>query len=171
MMQDYEAKDAGFLGKGWAFPPTFDRSEQTVVMVAAEQDIKESLYILLSTIPGERVMLPDYGCQVHEHVFDVLGETLFTHIRGLIEHAILYYEPRIILESIDIMRGDQFAERMNTGSPGQIERRLMKLVASQLDGLLYIALEYRIIQTNTRNNLVIPFYLQEGTLIPLAEAV
>lgn len=146
-MDDYETKDAGFLGKGWAFPPAFDRGEQTVSMVAAERDIRESLYILPSTRTGERVMLPDYGCQLHEHVFDVAGETLFTHLRELIEHAILFYEPRIVLENVEIV------------------------MPNQLDGRLNINLEYQIIQTNMRNNLVIPFYLTEGTLVPLAEAV
>ena len=145
-MQRYETKKAGFLGKGWSFPPAFDRNEQSVVMVAAEHDIKESLMILLTTLPGERVMLPDYGCLVHEHVFDVAGETLFTQLRELFAHAILYYEPRITLDEINITMSDQ------------------------LDGRLLIELDYRIIQTNTRNNLVIPFYLKEGTLSPLAEA-
>src|SRR5580765_4573518 len=130
VIRDYEPKEVywtkyeGFLGKGWAFPPAFNRAEQTVAMVTAEEDIRESLQILLATIPGEREMLPDYGCLIHEHVFDVMGETLFTEIKALIEYTILHYEPRINLE-------------------------------------------YTIIQTNTSSNLVFPFYLKEGTLIPL----
>jgi phage baseplate assembly protein W len=145
-MKDYWTEYDGFLGKGWAFPPAFDLGEQTVAMVNAEDDIRESLYILLTTIPGERIMLPDYGCLIHEHVFDIIGETLFTHLRGLIEHAILHYEPRIILENIFFNAEDQ------------------------REGCLQITLEYSIIQTNTRNNLVIPYYLKEGTLVPLIEA-
>ena len=145
-MKDYWREYDGFLGKGWAFPPAFDLGEQTVAMVSAEDDIRESLYILLTTIPGERIMLPDYGCLIHEHVFDIIGETLFTHLRGLIEHAILHYEPRIILENIFFN------------------------VEDQREGCLQITLEYSIIQTNTRNNLVIPYYLKEGTLVPLTEA-
>lgn len=151
VMQDYESKEVywtryeGFLGKGWAFPPAFNRTEQTVAMVTAEEDIRESLQILLATIPGERVMLPDYGCLIHQHVFDVLGETLFTEIKGMIEYAILHYEPRINLENIS------YSE-------------------DQYEGRLLIELEYTIIQTNTRNNLVFPFYLKEGTLVPLHRA-
>ena len=145
-MKDYWTQYDGFLGKGWAFPPAFDLGEQTVAMVSAEDDIRESLYILLTTIPGERVMLPDYGCLIHEHVFDIIGETLFTHLRGLIEHSILLYEPRITLENI------------------------LFSVEDQREGYLQITLEYSIIQTNTRNNLVIPYYLKEGTLVPLTEA-
>jgi phage baseplate assembly protein W len=142
---DWEKYD-GFLGKGWAFPPEFDRDEQTVSMVTAEDDIRQSLHILLSTIPGERVMLPEYGCLLHQHVFDLIGETLFTHIKGLIEHAILYFEPRINVLKIEITRQDE------------------------REGMLEILLEYDIIQTNTRSNLVIPFYLTEGTLVARSEA-
>ena len=145
-MKNFWEQYDGFLGKGWAFPPAFDREAQTVAMVTAEEDIRESLYILLSTIPGERVMLPEYGCLLHEHVFDLMGETLFTHLKGLIEHAILYFEPRITIENITI-----------AGEDGR-------------EGQLTILLEYKIIQTNARNNMVIPFYLKEGTLVPLYEA-
>jgi phage baseplate assembly protein W len=144
-MQDNWIEDEGFLGRGWAFPPAFDLNEGSVSMVAAEDDIKESIRILLTTIPGERVMLPDYGCRIHEHVFDVIGETLFTHLRGQIEHAVLYYEPRIVLEDVTI-------------------------TAQDMNGMLHIHLAYRVIQTNTRNNLVIPYYLKEGTLIAWSEA-
>jgi uncharacterized protein len=134
----------GFLGKGWSFPPAFDLEEKTAVMVTAEDDIRESLYVLLSTIPGERVMLPEYGCFLHEHVFDLMGETLLTHLKGLIQHAILFFEPRITLENIAIT------------------------VSEANEGRLEIRLDYRIIQTNTRNNMVFPFYFKEGTLVPLA---
>lgn len=147
-IRDYETKEAywtqydGFLGKGWAFPPAFNRTEQTVAMVTAEDDICESLQILLATIPGERVMLPDYGCLIHQHVFDVMGETLFTEIKALIEYAILHYEPRINLENISYLQDPD-------------------------EGRLLIDLEYTIIQTNSRSNLVFPFYLNEGTLLPV----
>jgi Bacteriophage baseplate protein W len=144
-MNDNWIKYKGFLGKGWAFPPTFDRGEQISTMVTSHDDIRESLYILLTTIPGERVMLPDYGCKIHEHVFDVMGETLFTHLKELIDHAILHYEPRIALEDVQFQ------------------------TEGELDGRLLINVEYRVLQTNTRSNLVIPYYLNEGTLVP-AEA-
>ena len=146
MKKDFWEQYDGFLGKGWAFPPAFDLGEQTLAMVTAEEDIRESLHILLSTIPGERVMLPEYGCPLHEHVFDLAGETLFTHLKGIIEDAILRFEPRIVVENITVTTEDPYEPR------------------------IAILLEYRLIQTNTRNNLVIPFYLKEGTLAPLYEA-
>jgi uncharacterized protein len=145
-MNDFWIKYEGFLGKGWAFPPAFDRDEQIPAMVTSHDDIRESLYILLTTIPGERIMLPDYGCKIHEHVFDVIGETLFTHLRELIDHAILHYEPRIALEDVLFNADDE------------------------IGGKLLITVVYRVLQTNTRSNLVIPYYLNEGTLVPLLEA-
>jgi phage baseplate assembly protein W len=140
------SKDEAFLGRGWSFPPAFDRGDSSVAMVAAEEDIRESLWILMTTIPGERVMLPDYGCGIHEHVFDGIGETLYTYLRTHIEHAVLFYEPRIVLEGVEIVFRDY------------------------LDGVLNITLTYTIIQTNTRNNLVIPYSLKEGTLAALPKA-
>jgi uncharacterized protein len=145
-LSDSWEKYDGFLGKGWSFPPSFDLEEQTAVMVTAEDDIRESLYILLSTIPGERVMLPEYGCLLHEHVFDIMGETLLTHLKSMIEHAILFFEPRIVVENISIA------------------------MVESAEGRLEINLDYRIIQTNTRNNMVIPFYVKEGTLVPMLQA-
>lgn len=139
-------KDEAFLGKGWSFPPAFDRGDASVAMVSAEEDIRESLWILLTTIPGERVMLPGYGCGIHEHVFDGVGETLFSYLRTHIENAVLYYEPRIVLEGIEF-------------APGDVR-----------EGALNITLAYSIIQTNTRNNLVIPYSLEEGTLVALPRA-
>ena len=59
-----------FLGRGWAFPPSFDPHTGDVQMVQAEADIVESLRILMSTRPGERIMQPDYGCRIHDLVFD-----------------------------------------------------------------------------------------------------
>ena len=145
-MESNWIKDESFLGQGWSFPPVFDRDEAGVVMVAAEGDIRESLYILLTTIPGERVMVPDYGCGIHDHVFDGIGETLYSYLRTHIENAILYYEPRIVLESVGFT------------------------VRDPREGILHINLVYSIIQTNTRNNLVIPFCLKEGTLAVLPKA-
>lgn len=130
-----------FLGRGWSFPPCFDASAGEVQMVEAEEDIRESLRILFSTQPGERILLPRYGCALHALVFESLSETLLTRIRTVIEDAILYFEPRIRLESVHIDK------------------------SAGTDGLLLIGLEYTIVQTNTRSNMVYPFYLTEGTLV------
>lgn len=133
--------DNAFLGRGWSFPPTFDAGHKNIAMVDADQDIKESLGILLSTHPGERVMAPEYGCAIKSMVFDQIDLTTLTEIKSLIEHAVLFYEPRITLEQINI----------NTDHASE--------------GRLLIALDYTVITTNSRSNMVYPFYLMEGTLV------
>jgi phage baseplate assembly protein W len=137
--------DNGFLGRGWSFPPVFDAATGEILMVEADQDIRQSLAILFTTLPGERIMLPRYGCALQTLVFESLSETLLTQIRTVLQDAILYFEPRIRVERLDIARD----------------------VAA--DGLLLIHLEYTIIQTNTRSNMVYPFYLTEGSNIDRLE--
>ncbi|HEY6896882.1 MAG TPA: GPW/gp25 family protein [Rhodocyclaceae bacterium] len=131
--------DKSFLGRGWAFPPRFDIPSGRTRMVAAEDDIEESLRILLSTSPGERVMRPQYGCNLRIHVFKGITETTMAAIRESIEKAVLHFEPRVTLEKIEIDAEDAY------------------------DGLLRINLIYTVRTTNTRSNLVYPFYFLEGT--------
>lgn len=133
--------DKQFLGRGWQFPPGFEKAGDNsgVLMVSAEADIRQSLMVLFSTVPGERVMRPDYGCPLHLHVFDGMDQHTLTHLRSLIADAVLRHEPRIALEDV------QFD------------------VSGQADGILRITLVCLIRQTNTRSNMVFPFYMGEGT--------
>jgi uncharacterized protein len=127
-----------FLGRGWGFPPEFNRATKAVNMLEDEADIKSSLEILLSTRLGERVMVPDYGCNLDELLFKPLTLTLKTFVIDLIKTAILYYEPRIDLNKIAIDPTDE------------------------LEGVLLINLEYTVRATNSRKNMVYPFYKAEG---------
>jgi uncharacterized protein len=131
-----EAGDKSFLGTGWAFPPRF--TSRGAVMVAAEQDIRESLLILLSTTPGERIMHPAYGCGLKMHVFDLINESAIAIIKDMVRKAILFFEPRVILDRVDVD------------------------VVDALNGRVDIRLDYRVSATNNRYNLVYPFYLNEG---------
>ena len=132
------AVDKHFLGKGWGFPPSFNPDRKSTHMVSNEEDIKQSLYLLLSTVPGERVMRPDFGCGIHKMVFDTLSNTTISQMKDLIEMAILKYEARIkLLEVI-------------------IEKNLN-------EGYVKIQLEYLIHSVNQRSNMVYPFYFIEGT--------
>ncbi|WP_017497862.1 GPW/gp25 family protein [Flavobacterium sp. WG21] len=133
--------DQAFLGTGWSFPPEFKKTTRATVMISDEEDIKSSLEILLSTKIGERIMVPKYGCNIDELLFEPLTTTLKTYVSELIRTAILYHEPRIDVEKIDISQGDD------------------------LNGELLVALDYRIRATNSRTNMVYPFYKQEGTNI------
>src|SRR5664280_881873 len=93
--------DPAFLGTGWGFPPTFSRTLLGVEMVSGLSDIRESLQILFSTAQGERVMLPEYGCDLWRMVFHGLTTTLTTQLRDMVEQAIVLWEPRIDVLSVE----------------------------------------------------------------------
>jgi len=128
-----------FLGTGWSFPPEFKKYPTETAMLSDATDIQSSLEILLSTRLGERVMRPDYGCNLDELVFEPLTTTFKTYIQDLIMTAILYHEPRIQVNKIDLD---------DTGD---------------LDGRITITVDYTIRATNSRFNFVFPFYKKEQT--------
>lgn len=128
-----------FLGRGWSFPPEFKKGTKSVKLLENEEDIKSSLEILLSTRLGERIMVPDYGCNLDELLFKPLNLTLKTYVIDLIKRAILYHEPRIDVNKIAI-------DPIN-----------------ELEGELLINIEYTIRSTNSRKNMVFPFYKTEGS--------
>ncbi len=84
-----------YLGTGWSFPPEFDKASKALTMVSAEKDIEQSLQILLSTSLGERVMQPEYGCNLRDYQFESVDNSLIGFLKDLVERAILFYEPRI----------------------------------------------------------------------------
>ena len=128
-----------FLGTGWGFPPALSNKSAQAGMTSNEEDINSSLQILLSTRQGERVMLPGYGCNLDELVFEPLTTTFKTYIKDLIATAILYYEARIEVNRISLD---------DTG---------------ELDGRIVISIDYTVRATNSRFNFVYPFYKNEGT--------
>ena len=127
-----------FLGRGWCFPPVLGK--HGIQMSAYEEDIAESLQLLLSTSPGERVNRYDYGCPLHQYVFEPLTERLTLRMRNDIVRAITLFEPRVKLEDVS------FEEQLN-------------------DDAVLIHITYTVIRTNNRNNIVYPFYFNEGTNI------
>lgn len=134
--QNSEGK--AFLGRGWKFPVQFKSGSANLSQY--EQDIKESLTILLSTTRGERVMRPDYGTTVQDLLFEPLDVSTATLVGEEIKKAILLHEPRVFVENVEA-------------------------VQESLRGFIQVTIEYTIIATNTRANLVFPFYLNEGTNI------
>ena len=129
-----------FLGTGWSFPPPFSKPAGGVVMISDETDIKNSMEVLLSTRVGERILQPKYGCNLDEILFEPLTVSLQTYIKDLVFTAIYYFEPRIKPETVT-------------------------LIPSAEEGLVIVSVDYMIRATNTRHNLVYPFYLNEGTNI------
>ena len=140
-----------FLGTGWAFPPEFNFDLGTVECIEDEDDIKQSLRIILGTIPGERIMFPTFGCGIRKFVFESNDPTQISMLKDAIYDAILYHEPRIKLEKIEIKDNTQIKDEAQMESWMQIE------------GLIHIHIYYTVIKTNTRSNMVYPFYSTEGT--------
>jgi uncharacterized protein len=136
-----------YLGRGWSFPPDFVLSPPGVTMLEEEADVASSMEVLLSTTPGERVMQPLYGCNLSELVFESLDTRLKTLMADKIESAILYFEPRVTLEKVNL---DDSLE---------------------LEGVILIEIVYRVKTTNSRFNFVYPYYKQEGTDINLTTTV
>ena len=111
-------------------------------MVTGEEDIIQSLCILFGTIPGERVLELEYGCDLAAHVFRPVTLAEAAMLEEEIGRAVIHYESRIKVESLSLD------------------------VREAVDGILHVQLEFIIDATNNRRNMVFPFYGAEGTLIP-----
>ena len=131
--------EESFLGIGWGFPPEFNKETKSIHMVSAIEDINQSLHILLNTKLGERIMLPNYGSSLSDFVFEGLNMSTRTYIVDRVKMAILYNERRIELDKIDF---DQ---------------------SRILEGKVLMIVHYTVRLTNSRGNMVYPFYINEGT--------
>lgn len=130
--------DESYLGIGWAFPPSFV-SGFGAEMASSEEDIRQSLEILFSTTPGERIFNTEYGCPIRQWVFEKMDVSAEAMIADAISRAILYFEPRIDVEKTEVK------------------------IKDPLENILWIHVQYRVRQTNSRSNIVYPFYFKEGT--------
>jgi phage baseplate assembly protein W len=143
-----------FLGSGWRFPPAFEFGG--VAVSAYEAKVKEAIRIVLGTSRGERVMRADFGCGIHELVFEPATESTLALIRAAVREALVIWEPRIELLDVRIEAASgQFPERGRqdgTGLPA----------AGTRDGTIIIGIDYRVRSTNNEFNLVYPFYLSQG---------
>jgi phage baseplate assembly protein W len=128
-----------FIGVGWKFPVEFNSGSGDVFMLSGAELIRNSLDVLFATSLGERIMQPDYGSELDQFVFENLSKSIITYMQAVISDAILYGEPRIIVNEIEI------DPQVNDGA------------------LIEIKVDYTILSTNSRYNYVYPFYLKEGT--------
>lgn len=135
-----EITDRSFLGTGWSFPPTFRREWYGLEILKDEVDVHSSIGIILNTLNGERVMLPTFGCDLQPYVFELMTLPTIEMIKTIVKEALVYHEPRIILEDIE-------------ATPDVFK------------GVLELKITYSIITTNTRYNYVFPFYMKEATNI------
>ena len=136
--EDLNTDRKDFLGRGWAMPVELEPRTGLVASVQHEEDIRQSIRIILETSPGERVMRPNFGCGIHEMVFDALDSTAIQRIRSLVEESLRRCEARI--DVIDVVVEETPSEQ----------------------GRMIVEIEYRVRKTNQTGNLVFPFYFREG---------
>lgn len=130
-------RGADFLGKGMKFPPQLS-DDGTHVFASSESEelIRESVSIILSTSPGERLMRPDFGCGIHRMAFGTNSPTTHSRVAYEVEEALKKWEPRIELEEVDVNADPEEGHKLN------------------------ISIQYRVVSNNNRYNLVFPFYLE-----------
>jgi phage baseplate assembly protein W len=126
-----------FLGTGWKFPLQVTPTG-AIATSSEEQKIEESILLVLSTAPGERLMLPDFGCGIHDLVFSPNNSSTVTTVVDLVRRSLTKYEPRI--DVIDV------TAETSTEQPN----------------LLLIRVDYRVRDNNAMANLVYPFFITEG---------
>ncbi len=131
-----ETASKSFLGVGLGFP--VDASDQGALRRAEyEVSVRESIWIILSTAKGERAMRPDFGCGIHEFVFDTVTAATEGQVAAAVYDALLRFEPRIDVRDVTV----------GVGGVGEV---------------LLISIDYEVRATNNAFNLVYPFYLEAG---------
>jgi hypothetical protein len=129
---------AAFLGRGWSFPVAVGTGGG-IRAAEHEESVRQAIWVILATAPGERPMRPDFGCGIHELVFSLNDSNTAGLLAEEVRQALIRWEPRI--ELLDVSVG---------APPGE-------------ELVLTIRVEYRVRSTNNVFNLVYPFYLaQEG---------
>lgn len=139
-------KNTDFLGSGWKYPISIKNGN--IIPSVGEDSIRESIIIIITTAKGERVMRPDFGCELNELVFAQNNTSTAGLIQFYVKEALLKWEPRIEVLDVSVIPGEDERDRL---IPGEDER-----------DRLFINIEYMVKTTNTKDNLVYPFYLDKG---------
>ena len=124
-----------FEGRGWQFPIRVD-DHGSIAEAGEEDKVRQSIEIILRTAPGERVMRPDFGCGIHDLVFDTVGGAMIGRVASVVAGALATWEPRIDVLSVH--------PQQDTEDPTR----------------LLIEIQVRLRSSNSRFNLVFPFYVQ-----------
>lgn len=130
---------AEFLGTGWSFPVARDPQSGEIAQARYEESVRQSVWIILGTAKGERPMLPNFGCGIHDLVFATIGAGTAAKLTTEIRRALRDWEPRIELTDVQVERG------------GNGETLLINIT-------------YRVRATNNSFNLVYPFYLERSAI-------
>ena len=128
--------DNQFLGAGWNFPIAIDDSRHVLMTSDGEESVRQSIWMILSTSPGERLMRPDFGCGIHDMVFGVNSAGTANAVAASVREALAIWEPRI--DVLDVYAAPDPADA----------------------NWLLIEISYEVRSTNSRFNLVYPFYLE-----------
>ncbi|MFT5654881.1 MAG: phage baseplate assembly protein W [Arenicella sp.] len=134
--------DSHFWGTGWSFPPTFDLGNCQLQLVRDEININQSIDIILSTLRGERTLLPDFGSDVCRYLFKDADETVTGEIAYSVRHNLLDHEPRIDVDDVTVD------------------------IEGETELTIIVNIVYTIRSTNSRHNHVFPFSVAEGTNLP-----
>ncbi len=124
-----------FLGIGWKFPVRLNHAGE-FEKSKYEEDIKESILIILKTAKGERFLHPEFGCGIYDYIFSPINSTNLSLMETEVENALKLYEPRIDVEEVSAVPKNE--------------------------SVVLIKIEYTVRSTNSRRNIVYPFYLKEG---------
>ena len=127
-----------FLGTGWKFPVEVDEATGRIRMSSYEENIEESVRIIIGTRKGERIMEPEFGCRIWSYSFEVVDYTTLHSMKNEVESALVRWEPRITDIEAEVS-DEQIGE-----------------------GVLMIHVSYVVRSTNNMYNLVYPFYISEG---------
>ena len=123
-----------FLGKGWQFPVAVD-ARGALAVAEYEESVRQSIWVILGTAKGERVMRPGFGCGIYDMVFGVNSSTTASEAAEEVRDALVSFEPRIDVLNVEV----------SPGGDGEV---------------LYVSIDYQVRATNTVFNLVYPFYLE-----------
>ncbi len=126
------------IGTGWSFPPSFSKDTRSVRMVSGEEEIAQSIKIIIFTKVGERLFHPNFGTDLDSFLYELnVNSLIITRIQQMVEDAIYNYEPRVDVDDVDVR---------NDFDNNSIE----------------ISVSYTIKGNDTQNNLVFPFYLEDN---------
>lgn len=135
-MTDLDLSTNDFRGTGWAYPVRVGAG--AIEAVSGDEDVRQSIHLILATAKGERVMRPDFGCGIHDLVFAAVSTQLIARVRREVEAALRTYEARIEVLRVAVATGG--------------------LAMGRLD----VEIDYRMRTTNQTGNYVYPFYFREA---------
>jgi phage baseplate assembly protein W len=130
---DDRVTSTDFIGRGWVFPPGVNPSGG-IAMASGTEELENAMRMILLTAPGERLMRPEFGCRIWDFVFHALTANTIGEMKHAVEEALQRWEPRVAIEEVSV-------------APSRED-----------DAFAIVDIHYRVLESNDRRNLVVPFY-------------